>query len=122
MEVDDDTTFKNPGHLDFYYLRSIIEADQDLSTYVIDSLFTLYSNLNYLHSITDNKLFTSESSQENFGKNLIQNIVDGTVDTEWLYLQYLSETTDFSVRKFRGLESYVNHPPRIIVKYFRVEQ
>ncbi|MGD9898293.1 MAG: hypothetical protein AB7T22_04110 [Calditrichaceae bacterium] len=122
VETDDDNDLENPGHSASFYIRSVTEASQDLSTYEIDSLFTLYADLNYLHSEEDGKLVTSESSRSSFGKSLIQLIVDGSVTNEWLYLQYISELTDFSVKKFRGLESYVNHPPRIIVKYFNVER
>ncbi len=122
VEIDDDNDLENPGHSATFYIRSITEASQDLSTYEIDSLFITYAELNYLHSEDEGMLVTSETSRSSFGKTLIQLIVDGSVTNEWLYLQYVSERTDFSVKKFRGLESYVNYPPRIIVKYFRVEQ
>jgi|GEM_PF-1544653 len=110
----------NKNNTQQFYLRSVREANDDLSYFVIDSVFII--NPRYLISLSASNNYIGAANKEEqakFGQNLIQDYLNGTRKIEWLYLQYRNERLDFSVKRLSGLNE---EPARLNIRYFKVEQ
>lgn len=110
----------NPNHSSDYYVHSISEADSNLTTYKIDSSFV--TNANYLFSLIESHgqiRFNSEFEQTKFGKNLIQNVINGSIQSEWFYIRYKNEVQDISVKR---LAAATEQSIKLNVRYYRIDQ
>ena len=113
-------TLDNRNNAQQFYLRSVREANDDLTHFVIDSVFII--NPRYLISLRDANNYISAANKEEevkLGQNLLQDYLNGTRTIEWFYLQYKNERLDLSVKRLSGLNE---EPARLNIRYFKVEQ
>lgn len=119
ISIDKDNTLDNSNHSAYYYLRSVEEAEEDLSSYTIDSSFVYYSKYDYFATDIGDTISLDKSNQVMLGENLIQGIVNEKITSEWFYLQYMNESMDIAVKKLYGLP---DQPPILIIRYIRVDK
>ncbi len=89
-----------------FYIRSVTNADSNLTSFTIDSSFV--SNLNFNYTLTqlgDTLSLYSDNEKMKFGVNFIQNLINKKISSEWLYLQYKDEVSAFSLKRLYGLGS-----------------
>jgi hypothetical protein len=113
-------TLDNRNNAQQFYLRSVREANDNLTHFVIDSVFII--NPRYLISLRDANNYISAANKEEevkLGQNLLQDYINGTRPIEWFYLQYKNERLDLSVKRLSGLNE---EPARLNIRYFKVEQ
>lgn len=109
----------NPRHGNTFYLRSVKEAAEDLSSYTVDSSFAVSSSFSFIMDISDGQLrLASEGEQDKFGKNMIQNLVNDQIQSEWFYIQYVNEVKDISVKRIYGP---AEKELKLNVRYYRVD-
>lgn len=102
----DGNSYSNGTVASSFYIRSVSEADSDLSLFTIDSSFA--SNLNFSYTLTqsgDTLSLFSDNEKMKFGVNYIQNVINKKINSEWLYLQYKDEASAFSLKRLYGPES-----------------
>lgn len=113
-------TLENDNNYQQFYLRSVKEANDNLSYFKVDSVFSLYSN--YVVSLRKAESYISAvdvEEQVKFGQSYLQDILNGTRSSEWFYLQYKNERQDISVLRLAGLRE---EPARLNIRYFKVKQ
>lgn len=101
LEIDDENTaLQNENQSNVFYLRSITSADSALNSFEVDSSFTTDSNFGF-EMITSNGSIQmkSVSEQEKFGKNQIQNLINGRKSNEWFYVHFIDAPSPLSVEK-----------------------
>lgn len=116
---DVENSFVNKNNSQGFYLRSVEDANDNLSYYKLDSVFT---NANYNISLSkrDSIIYISDEDEEvKFGRNYIQNIVNGSMTSKWFYLQFKSEMQDLSAVRINGLS---NEPVQLNIRYFKIER
>lgn len=110
----------NQNNKQQFYMRTVREADENLTHFMVDSIFI--TNPRYLISFVDAGNYLKAANIEEkvkLGQNLIQDYLNGTRPIEWFYLQYKNERLDLSVKRLSGLQE---EPARLNIRYFKVEQ
>lgn len=107
----------NPG----FYLRSIMKTDSGL---VVDSSFSTNLSKSYYLRHGEGEISMSVSSdQEKFGKNQIQQIINGETNSEWFLLQFIEEESSVSVLRVFDLDDPLHpNPIRLRLRYFEVTE
>ena len=102
-----------------FYLRSVTQTDSGL---VVDSSFVISSDFSFVMQKSDNMIsMSSANEKEEFGKNQIQNIINGYKNTKWFSIQFIEETSTVSVLRLFPLNSVENpNPIRLRLRYIEV--
>jgi hypothetical protein len=109
----------NKNNEQYIYLLSVEESNADLSHYKLDSVFTSSSYQIFL-SRNDSTLKLSDiNEQVKFGRNYIQNIINGAINSNWFYLQYVNEGQDISLMR---LKDSSEDPAELHIQYILVDQ
>jgi len=129
LDVDDtdiisgmpENTLDNPNYGSGFYARSIMNTDSGL---VVDSTFTTNLNNSFYMQQTDDKIsMPTAYDQEKFGKNQIQQIINGETNSEWFLIQFTEEESVVSVLRLFGLEDPIHpNPIRMQLRYFEVTE
>jgi hypothetical protein len=119
-DLDSSNSLVNSIQYPVFYLRVVSEANDDLSSYTIDSSFYYDSRLNIAMTKENNSLQLSEYTKNNFGQHLLQKIVNKEMNYEWFFIQYGIEWGVLSVERIMGIKN-PPHKERLIVKYIRID-
>ncbi len=130
LEIDEsNTALQNENQSNVFYLRSISKADTALNSFEIDSSFTTDSNFGFDMIISGGAIqMKSAQEQEKFGKNQIQNLINGRKTTEWFYVHFVDapslsavEANDISVYKLFSPND-AEHPEalKLHIRYFEI--
>ena len=118
--TDSTNTLINPNHPSNFYLRLVTEANEDLSSFTIDSGFVYNYKENILIEKEGNRLQLDLNNKINFGQFVIQKIVNEEKEYKWFFLQYILENSSISVERVMGVK---NSAPKekLIIKYFKID-
>jgi len=122
LEIDvnpAENTLDNENKLQAFYLRSAIQADSGLTT---DSSFTTDTRYFYYMERDETIISLKDTYyQQGFGQNLLQEIVNGTKESDWFYIHFAEEATTVSVLKLFSLNDSTNNQPiRLSVRYYEL--
>ncbi len=101
LSIDEENTLlENDNQSNVFYMHSVIESDSALTVFELDSSFASDSNFLFNMAKSGNTIqMTSTFEQEKFGKNQIQNIINGTKNSEWFYIHFVDDPGPLSVEK-----------------------
>ena len=109
----------NPNHAEEYYIRNILERDNELENIVVDSSYYSNSLYNILMTQSGDSVHLSDYQQQNFARIILQPIVNGDKNTEGFLIKYRNEVQDISVKRFNNTAI---SKPRLRLQYYLLEK
>jgi hypothetical protein len=119
-DLDSSSTLVNRQFKSDFYLRVVKEADDNLTTFTIDSGFVYDIRQNISMIKEDNRLQLGDYDKSNFGQYILQKIINGELEYKWFFLQYKIENQSLSVERILGVKN-PPHKEMLIVKYVRID-
>jgi len=120
VDLDGGNTLVNALFYSDFYLRVVTEADDNLTSFTIDSSFMVDYRQNISMTKEDNRLLFENYDKTNFGQYVLQQIINGDMEYKWFFLQYKIENQSLSVERILGVKN-PPHKEMLIVKYVRID-
>ena len=119
-DLDSTNILVNKEFYSDFFIRVVKEADDNLTSFTIDSSFVNDYRQNISMMKENNRLVFSDYDRNNFGQYVLQNIINGDLEYKWFFLQYKIEDQSLSVERILGVKN-PPHREMLIVKYVRID-
>ena len=116
LTEDDSNPYENSENAISFLLRPLetITANEDDYIFSPDRAYSILSD----EGFSD----VSAISKTELSTDVIQEILNGTVNNEWFMIQFLNRNSELSVKRFWGTKADKSLSPKLIVKYLNANK
>ncbi len=105
----------NPDKEEIYKLRRVVDAESLLTHLTVDSSFISSTIRNITVELTADYLELSNSTEINFGRYMLQDVLNDNDQYPWFLIEYENPAEMLSLVSLEGIN---NRKPYLIVRYF----